>query len=461
MGGQVAGVEVSTDGGTTWHPATGRGTWSYVWATPTIGAVTVRVRAVDDSGNLPEHTVDRVVHGGWRRLPVLALAGLVTPPAASTRTRARSSSARASARARAGSVTALRFYKHSQNTGTHVGSLWSSTGTLLAQVTFTGETASGWQVQALGTSVALTPNTDYVVSYHTSSGFYTGDDGYFAASGVSSGPLLAPTRWFGWRQRPVQVQRPAARSRPIPTTARTTGSDVVFNTSGGSSDTTAPVVTITTPTSATTTTVTTTPFAFGGTASDAVGVTQVTWANNRGGSGTATGTTSWSVSGVVLQSGANVLTVTARDAAGNTSTDQLTVTYNVPDTIAPVVTITSPTSASSTTVQLASLNLGGTSSDAVGVTQVTWANDRGGSGTATGTTSWTANGIALLSGVNVITVSSRDAAGNVGTDSISVTYNPDIVSPVVTITGPTSATTFTFTASTLDVVGHRFRRRWA
>jgi hypothetical protein len=33
------------------------------------------------------------------------------------------------------------------------------------------------------------------------------------------------------------------------------------------------------------------------------------------------------VSGIVLQSGANVLTVTARDAAGNTSTDTLTVTY--------------------------------------------------------------------------------------------------------------------------------------
>ena len=46
--------------------------------------------------------------------------------------------------------------------------------------------------------------------------------------------------------------------------------------------------------------------------------------------GTATGTTSWSVSGIALQSGANVLTVTARDAAGNTSTDTLTVTYTPP-----------------------------------------------------------------------------------------------------------------------------------
>ena len=33
------------------------------------------------------------------------------------------------------------------------------------------------------------------------------------------------------------------------------------------------------------------------------------------------------MSGIVLLSGQNVLTVTARDAAGNTSTDTLTVTY--------------------------------------------------------------------------------------------------------------------------------------
>ena len=66
--------------------------------------------------------------------------------------------------------------------------------------------------------------------------------------------------------------------------------------------------------------------------------------NDRGGSGTATGTTSWSVSGIVLLSGQNVLTVTARDAAGNTSTDTLTVTYTPPDTTPPTVTITTPTS---------------------------------------------------------------------------------------------------------------------
>jgi hypothetical protein len=44
-----------------------------------------------------------------------------------------------------GSITGIRFYKGSTNTGTHVANLWSSSGTLLATATFTGETAYGWQ----------------------------------------------------------------------------------------------------------------------------------------------------------------------------------------------------------------------------------------------------------------------------------------------------------------------------
>ena len=38
-----------------------------------------------------------------------------------------------------GSVTAVRFYKGANNTGTHIGNLWSSTGTKLAEITFSGE----------------------------------------------------------------------------------------------------------------------------------------------------------------------------------------------------------------------------------------------------------------------------------------------------------------------------------
>ena len=52
-GGRVGGVEVSVDGGATWHPATtGRESWSYTWTPAVSGQVTVGSRAVDDSGNL-------------------------------------------------------------------------------------------------------------------------------------------------------------------------------------------------------------------------------------------------------------------------------------------------------------------------------------------------------------------------------------------------------------------------
>jgi Bacterial Ig domain len=51
-GGRVGGVEVSVDGGTTWHPANGRESWSYTWTPTASGQVTILSRAADDSGNL-------------------------------------------------------------------------------------------------------------------------------------------------------------------------------------------------------------------------------------------------------------------------------------------------------------------------------------------------------------------------------------------------------------------------
>jgi hypothetical protein len=51
-GGRVAAVEVSVDGGSTWHPAVGRDSWSYDWTPSVSGQTTLMSRAVDDSGNL-------------------------------------------------------------------------------------------------------------------------------------------------------------------------------------------------------------------------------------------------------------------------------------------------------------------------------------------------------------------------------------------------------------------------
>ena len=91
----------------------------------------------------------------------------------------------------AGQVTAIRFYKAATNTGTHVGHLWTGSGSLLATVTFTGESASGWQQANLSTPVTLSPGATYVVSYYAPNGRYAGDTGYFASQGADSAPLHA------------------------------------------------------------------------------------------------------------------------------------------------------------------------------------------------------------------------------------------------------------------------------
>lgn len=93
------------------------------------------------------------------------------------------------------------------------------------------------------------------------------------------------------------------------------------------------------------------------------------------------------------------------------------------DITAPSVTIIGPTTAINYTSSSATLtSLAGTAVDAVGVTQVSWANSLGGSGTATGSMSWNVPSIPLLNGTNIITVTAQDAANNSGTATIRVSY---------------------------------------
>src|SRR5207244_2919658 len=70
-----------------------------------------------------------------------------------------------------GSVSGIRFYKGAGNNGTHIGLLYSSTGTLLAQATFSGETASGWQQVNFASPVAIAANTTYIAAFFTTSGY--------------------------------------------------------------------------------------------------------------------------------------------------------------------------------------------------------------------------------------------------------------------------------------------------
>jgi chitodextrinase len=91
----------------------------------------------------------------------------------------------------AGAITGIRFYKGEGASGARVGHLWSASGALLASVTFTSETDSGWQEADFSTPVAIDANTTYVASYHADLGQYAADNNYFTTSGVENGPLHA------------------------------------------------------------------------------------------------------------------------------------------------------------------------------------------------------------------------------------------------------------------------------
>lgn len=79
----------------------------------------------------------------------------------------------------AGSISGIRFYKGSKNTGIHTGSLWTANGTRLAKATFANETASGWQQVTFASPVTIAANTTYIASYYTPKGYYSSNYDYF------------------------------------------------------------------------------------------------------------------------------------------------------------------------------------------------------------------------------------------------------------------------------------------
>src|SRR5262249_29013850 len=165
--GAVAGVEVSVDGGATWHGAQGANSWSYVWTPGPLGPATILSRAIDDSGNrqAPAASGGGTVPGG--RGPCTSLFDPTTtvpgtpsvsdPVPIELGVRFKSDIS--------GFITGIRFYKGAGNIGQHIGSLWTNTGTRLAgPVTFTSQTATGWQQMSFQQPGPIAANTAYVAS---------------------------------------------------------------------------------------------------------------------------------------------------------------------------------------------------------------------------------------------------------------------------------------------------------
>ena len=214
--------------------------------------------------------------------------------------------------------------------------------------------------------------------------------------------------------------------RFTPTTTTTVSASLNFATGGGTispivtgsgigaADSTSPSVAITSPTTSSTYVATGSSLTLKGTAADNVGVTQVTWVNSRGGSGAATGTSSWTTNPIALQLGSNTVTVTARDAAGNTGTANLTVTLS--DTTPPTVALTAPTAGSTVTSTVA---VSGSASDNVGVAGVQFRLDGVNLGAEVATPPYTVtwNTTTAPDGGHVLTAVARDAAGNRATSA--------------------------------------------
>lgn len=159
-----------------------------------------------------------------------------------------------------------------------------------------------------------------------------------------------------------------------------------------------------------------------GTASHPSGISRVSWSNSRGGTGVANGTTSWSTAPIALGAGSSTLTVTAYETGGQSASRQLLVNYagRAKDTVAPTLYVNSPGSTSVVT-SAGAITLRGTATDNAGVAEVRWLTSTGKSGTASGTSVWTIDGVPLYVGINVIKVQAFDASGNMSWRSVTVT----------------------------------------
>jgi hypothetical protein len=200
VGGAVAGVEVSTDGGTTWQVATGMASWNFSWTPTSPGTYTVESRAYDDNGNMetpssPGSNIITVIMS-----PAVCPCHIFTtqtPASGTTNDNGNGNTLGAIElgvrfqSTSAGFITGIRFYKTAGNSGTHIGELYKTDGTRLAQATFTGETATGWQSVSFNTPVAITANTTYVASYFSSLGNFVEDNNYYTGNSVINSPLIA------------------------------------------------------------------------------------------------------------------------------------------------------------------------------------------------------------------------------------------------------------------------------
>ncbi len=186
--------------------------------------------------------------------------------------------------------------------------------------------------------------------------------------------------------------------------------------------------------------------AISGTNVNLVGTMQ--WTNERGGGGAFPATSPWQVTGIALQFGGNLVTVSGTNTGGIVGSDSITITRAfAPGEGTPEISITNaPQSLPSGVTSCA---LGGVANQhAVGY--LSWSNNRGGSGSAPATPVWIITGIPLSGGANLISVTATNVFGSNTVVAITMTRAPspgegapyiDVTTPDITVDESISAYT--------------------
>lgn len=133
--------------------------------------------------------------------------------------------------------------------------------------------------------------------------------------------------------------------------------------------------------------------------------------------------TTFRAEGIILNEGANTITITATDLAGNSTTTTITVSFDAQVPARPTVAATPPVT-TATTHTLTGTKIPGTSIWVNGVEVVPLGD----------ATVWTAT-VSLVEGDNALVIVSKGTAGNPST-TVTVTITVDNLPPVVTFQPP-------------------------
>ena len=202
VGGEVAGVEISVDGGSTWVVASGTTNWTFTWIPAVQGSITIKSRGYDDSGNtetaggsegsantvnvtispLASHPYTIFTPG---QAPDFGAAGTGLLNDAQPLTLGVKFKANGD-----GYISAIRFYKAKDEIAQYRVGLWSITGDSLGTADFSSTADTGWVEVPFLSPVKISANTVYVASYFSPNGWYS-DTNFGLADSIVNGPLTA------------------------------------------------------------------------------------------------------------------------------------------------------------------------------------------------------------------------------------------------------------------------------